>query len=87
MRQLANDIAERINPATAPTAVIVPTKGLSLIGVQGGAIANPEADAALVERLRERLAGHIAFEAIDDSINSPAFAGRVAEVFLSIVAP
>jgi uncharacterized protein (UPF0261 family) len=85
MEHLADDIADRVNPATAPTAVIVPTKGLSLVGVPGGPIADETADAALVERLRTRLAAHIHFEVVEEDINSPVFASRVAALFLDLV--
>jgi uncharacterized protein (UPF0261 family) len=85
MEHLADDIAERANPATAPTAVIVPTKGLSMVGVPGGPISDELADAALVRRLRTRLAAHIHFEVVEGDINSPVFASRVAALFLDLV--
>jgi uncharacterized protein (UPF0261 family) len=85
MEQLAENIADRVNPATAPTAVIVPSQGLSLVGVPGGAIHDAKADLALIERLRARLEPHIHFEVIDDAINSTAFATRVADLFLEMI--
>ncbi len=85
MRQLARDIAERVNPATAPTEVIVPTRGLSLVGVTGGPIADPDADAALVEELQLRLAPHIPLTVVDTDINDPGFADTVADHFLALV--
>lgn len=85
MRDLARVIVQRLEGATAPTEVMVPTKGLSLIGVPGGPIAFEEADLALVETLRELLPASIPLTVVDDHINSPAFANGVADRFLAMV--
>jgi uncharacterized protein (UPF0261 family) len=86
MRDLARIIVQRLEGASAPTEVMVPTGGLSLIGVPGGPIAFEEADLALVEALREFLPDTIPLTVVDDHINSPAFADAVADRFLAMVA-
>jgi len=85
MVRLAHDIAERVNPATAPTAVIVPTRGLSLIGIPGGPIEDRDADEALAAELGRALAPHIRYEVVEDAVNSAAFANHVADVFLELL--
>jgi uncharacterized protein (UPF0261 family) len=86
MRLLGHQIAERIGGATAPTTVMVPTQGLSLIGVPGGPISDSVADAALIEALRERLPESIPLEVIETDINSPEFGQAVATRFLELLA-
>lgn len=85
MRALGRQIAERISGATAPTAVMVPTRGLSLIGVPGGPISDPDADAAVIDGLRESLPESIPLEVLDTDINSPEFGEAVATRFLELL--
>lgn len=85
MRQLGRDIATRVNPAVGPTAVVVPARGLSLIGTPGGPIHDQEADAALADELAAQLDSHIRYLVIDDDINSPRFANTVADEFLKLM--
>lgn len=85
MRTLGREIAERLSDAVAPTAVMVPTKGLSLIGVPGGPISEPDADAALIAALREHLPSSIPLEVVQTDINSPEFGEAVATRFLAML--
>lgn len=84
MVELGGMIASRLNPATGPIAVVVPTRGFSMADVPGGDLWDPEADAALVETLANGLRPDIPFERVDTHINDPAFADLVAERFLEI---
>jgi uncharacterized protein (UPF0261 family) len=86
MRELGRQIAERIAGAVAPTAVMVPTRGLSLIGVPGGPIADSEADAAVIDGLRDELPASIPLEVLDTDINSEEFGNAVASRFLGLLA-
>lgn len=85
MRQLGQLIAQRLSEATGPTEVMAPTRGLSLIGVPGGPIADAEADAALVESLREHLPRTINLTVLDDAINNESFASEVSRRFLALM--
>jgi uncharacterized protein (UPF0261 family) len=85
MRTLGRQIAERISDAVAPTAVMVPTEGLSLIGAHDGPISDHDADAALVDGLRERLPPSIPIEVLETDINSPEFGEAVAVRFLALM--
>lgn len=86
MTALGRVIAERLAGATGPTEVMVPSLGLSLIGVPDGPIADQRADIALIDSLRENLPHRIALTVIDDHINSAAFAKAVADRFLDMMA-
>lgn len=85
MRSLGEMIADRLRGATAPTEVLVPTAGLSLIGVPAGPIADAEADGALVTSLREHLPASIPLLVRDGGINDEAFATEVAEEFMRLL--
>jgi uncharacterized protein (UPF0261 family) len=85
MSAIAREIASRVNPATAPTAVVVPARGLSLIGVPGGPISDADADQALINTLEGGLDTHIAFNVVPEAINSESFAMTVAHTFLDLI--
>jgi uncharacterized protein (UPF0261 family) len=80
--RLGRLFAERANAATGPTTVLVPLKGWSQIGSPGGILHDPEANAALVARLRADLAPHVEYRELDLSINDPRFAVDAAEALL-----
>ena len=52
MAQLGRIFAERLNEATGPIEVMVPTEGLSIPNVPGGAFWDPAADAGFLASLR-----------------------------------
>ncbi len=85
MAELGAQLADRLAGATAPTRVIVPTRGLSLVGVEGGAIADPLADAAFLDGLRGRLRSDIGISVLDADVNAPEFAHQVADAFLRLM--
>ena len=85
MAELGTMIAERLNGATAPVSVMVPTRGFSLADVEGGDLWDPDADAAFVDALEASLGDEIVFERIDTHVNDPAFADLVAARYLALV--
>lgn len=85
MRALGEQLAERLCTAVAPTAVMMPTRGLSLIGVAGGAIEDREADLAFLESLRQHLRKDIPIVEVDADINAREFAEAVADRFLAML--
>lgn len=84
MRQLGRTFAERLNEATGPVAVMVPTGGLSIPSRPGDVFWNPEADAAFLTELRSHLRDGIPVSTHDHHINDPGFAHAVAETFLAM---
>ena len=81
MRACATIMAERLNRASAPTRVVVPTLGFSAEGREGGAIHDPEADAAFTATLRGKLKASIPIFEVEAPINSDAFASEVLAHF------
>jgi uncharacterized protein (UPF0261 family) len=84
MAELGRMLAERLNGSTGPTAVIVPTRGYSLIDVEGGPLWDQEADLALVEALESDLRHEIKVERVDLPVNDPEFGRLVARRFVEL---
>jgi uncharacterized protein (UPF0261 family) len=84
MAELGRLIAGRINASSGPTAVIIPTRGYSLIDVEGGPLWDHEADMELVEALEAALRSGISLERVDHAVNDPEFGRLVAGRFLEL---
>ncbi len=85
MATLGGVFAERLNEATGPVAVMVPTEGLSIPSVPGDVFWNPEADAAFLAALRARIRSDIPVTTHRHHINAPAFATAVADRFVALL--
>lgn len=76
--ELGKRIAQKLNRARGPVSLFIPLKGISLIAVDGQVFHDPQADAALIDALREHIAGHVEVREMDTDINDPAFAAAMA---------
>lgn len=85
MSRLGEIFAERLNPARGPLEIVVPTRGLSIPNTPGGPFWDPEADAAFLESLRQHLRPDIPVHTYPLHVNSPEFAGKVADHFLALL--
>ena len=85
MVEVGHIMARKLNQARGPLAVVVPTSGLSIPNVPGGAFWDPEADAAFLDALQSNLRNDIPLITIEAHINDPAFSDRVADEFLRLV--
>jgi uncharacterized protein (UPF0261 family) len=85
MVELGAMVAERLNRATGPVSVIVPTRGFSLADVEGGDLWDPEGDAAFTDTLEASLRDGIDFERVDTHVNDPDFADLVAQRYHALV--
>lgn len=81
---LGAEVARRLSEATGPVAVVAPTRGFSLVDVEGGALWEPQADAAFLDALEAGLPAEIEFERVEAAVNDAAFADRVAARFLEL---
>ena len=84
MADLGRMIARRLNRSRGPTAVVVPTRGYSLIDVEGGPLWDHEADMALVEALAAELRPDIPIDRVDLPVNDPEFGRLVARRFVDL---
>jgi uncharacterized protein (UPF0261 family) len=85
MRQLGGIFAERLNEATGSVAVMVPTEGLSIPSVPGGAFWDPDADAGFLDALRQHIRSDIPVTTHASHINAPEFAEAVANRFVTLL--
>jgi uncharacterized protein (UPF0261 family) len=86
MTRLGEIFAERLNPATGPVDVLVPTEGLSIPNVPGGPFWDPAADAGFLTTLQQQLRPGIALSTHACHINAPEFAQTVADRFVALLA-
>jgi uncharacterized protein (UPF0261 family) len=83
--RLGKEIAEKASAARGPTAVLVPLRGVSAIDREGQPFWWPEADAALLQSLRQWLSPHVRLVELDLHINDPAFAAEAAGTLLGLL--
>lgn len=83
--EIARIMARKLNRAKGPVVVVVPTRGLSIPNVPGGAFWDPDADAAFLDTLRNDLRKDIPLITVGAHINDPVFSERVANEFLKLI--
>jgi len=83
---LGRVLAEKVNKASGPVAVLLPLGGLDKYEAPGGPYVDREADAALFAALRATLRGDVPVEAIEANINDPLFADAAAGTFIRLFA-
>lgn len=76
--ELGRIIAEKLNAATGPTALVLPLGGVSMIDVEGGDFHDPDADEALFDALRATLDDDVELIEMETDINDEAFAETLA---------
>jgi len=74
MAEIGRRMAERLNAARGPAAVLVPRGGFSYSDRPGHAFYDPEADAALVGALEQGLDSRVELAVVDAHVNDTAFA-------------
>lgn len=84
MAAIGRLLAERLNDAEGPRALILPSGGFSIAGAMGGTLYDPEADAQFVAGLRRHLDPAIRLIQVDAHANSAACAAVAAQTFLEI---
>ncbi|MHB8890966.1 MAG: Tm-1-like ATP-binding domain-containing protein [Candidatus Limnocylindrales bacterium] len=77
--ELGRILARKLNVATGPLAVFIPTGGVSMIDAPGLPFHDPAADAALVRELKAGLRPGVEVVEMATHINDPAFARAMAE--------
>jgi uncharacterized protein (UPF0261 family) len=85
-RWMGEKIAAAANAATAPVAVLLPLKGVSMLDSEGHEFWDPEADSACFDAIRSGLKPGIPLIEVDANINDPEFSGKVAETLLEMLA-
>jgi uncharacterized protein (UPF0261 family) len=86
LRAAADVIAQRLNEARGPWTFLVPLQGWSSLDRPGRPIHDPQADAAFVERLKQRLADPSRVREVDLQLYTPEFARVAVDEFVHLYA-
>jgi uncharacterized protein (UPF0261 family) len=78
-------IGQRLANAGDNTVVMAPSRGLSSYSVPGGALADPEADRALLDALRGALPESVTFVEVDAGAEDPAFVDAAVDQLISLI--
>ncbi len=78
-------IAAAANAATAPVAIVLPLKGVSMLDSEGGDFWDPEADQACYDAIKQNIKSGIPVIEMDHNINDREFADKVAETLLDML--
>ena len=85
MIELGSIIAENVNKAAGPVAIVIPLRGFSSVDKEGFNLYDPEADMALIETLKKNIRKDIKVVEVDANINDDEFAERVVSVFIELM--
>lgn len=85
MREIARRMAKKLNAARGPVKVVLPLRGMSIGGLEGGTTYDPEGDRAFFETLKESLNPDITVVEEAMHINEKPFADRILEAFRGVM--
>lgn len=86
MAAVGRALAERLNDARGPVALVLPLKGWSVYGAPGGPLHDAAADGAFVRTLTRTLRKDIPVHRLPLHINDPAFADHCCDLLLEMMA-
>lgn len=78
--ELGSIVADKLNAATGPVALLVPLGGMSQISAAGGPFYDPEADKALISALSARLDPKVIVHEVDADVNDPSVAALASGI-------
>lgn len=73
-RELGRQLVGKLNAAKAPTAILLPMRGLSQLDAEGNAFFNRQANQALFEAIKAAATGAVIIREVDAHINDKQFA-------------
>ncbi|MFC1948033.1 Tm-1-like ATP-binding domain-containing protein [Chloroflexota bacterium] len=82
----ANILAEKLNKAAGPVAVVIPGKGFSPGNREGRSLYDPEADKAFIDTLKKSLNPAVRFVEIEAHINDEIFAVQAVDLLCEMMA-
>ena len=85
MKEIARRLSSKVNAATGPVKVVLPLKGMSIGGLEGGSTYDPEGDRAFFETLKKSLNADIPVVEEEMHVNEQPFADRVFEAFQEVM--
>jgi uncharacterized protein (UPF0261 family) len=84
LQQVADVIAQRLNQSAGPFTFMIPLQGWSSLDHEGRQNYDPQADAAFVMRLKEKLNNPDAVKEVDLHLYTPEFAQAAVNEFVSL---
>lgn len=85
VEQVAEELCRRLGTARGPVALVVPLRGWSYVGQEGGPLWDPEVPQALRRVVRAQLPASVRYVEVDCAINEAAFVHAVQDVFHQMV--
>jgi uncharacterized protein (UPF0261 family) len=80
-RKTARTIAQKLERATGPVALILPNGGIEEWDQDGEPLHDPEGLKAFVDAMRHAVKPPVHLHEVEDHINSPAFSAKALEIF------
>lgn len=87
LKLVSETVARKLNLATGPVKVLIPTRGFSSLDREGTIFYDPVADKAFINSLKSSLKEGIEVKEIDAHINDDEFARAVANELMNIMQP
>ncbi|MGD8399245.1 MAG: Tm-1-like ATP-binding domain-containing protein [Anaerolineae bacterium] len=84
MAAVARHVAERLNAASGPRAVMVPLRGYSMLNREGEVLYDEVANRAYLQAMKASLSPKVELIEVDAHINDRAFADAVVDTFLRL---
>jgi uncharacterized protein (UPF0261 family) len=84
LREVAREVARKLNIARGPVVFVLPKKGFSSLDREGMALYDPEADRAFVEEFMKLVDPKVQVVEVDANLDTAEFAEKVAELFLAL---
>lgn len=85
MKEIARRMGRKLNAAKGPVKVVLPLRGMSIGGLEGGTTYDPEGDRAFFETLKKSLSPDIPVVEEEMHVNEKPFADRVLEAFREVM--
>lgn len=86
MTRIGAMLASKVNAARGPVRVVLPLQGMSIAGLPGGTMHDPEGDRSLFDAIRGGLRADVPLVEVDRHVNEPEFADVVTREFLAMMA-
>ena len=80
MTQLGEVMGQRLNAARGPVAVLLPTRGWTVVGNPGGPLYDLQANAAFTQSLRAALKPAVELRLLDCTLNDPQYADTAVDI-------
>ena len=84
LKLIGETVAKKLNLATGPVKVLIPTQGFSSLDREGNIFYDPVADRAFVEALKDSLKETIELKEINAHINDDEFARKLVDEFIEL---